>query len=62
MVWTRLISGLGPVEGSCERGYEPLGSTKCWAVFEYLHSWQLLKKGLGSMRLVRGQIADTDFY
>jgi hypothetical protein len=22
-----------------------LGSIKCWEVFEWLHNWQLLKKG-----------------
>jgi hypothetical protein len=27
-------SGLGPVEGSCEYGNEPLGSIKCWEVLE----------------------------
>jgi hypothetical protein len=33
------------VEGSCEHGNEPLGSIKFWKVLEYLHYWQLLKKG-----------------
>jgi hypothetical protein len=33
------------VEGSCEHGDEPSGSTKCWDVPEWLHNWQLLKKG-----------------
>jgi hypothetical protein len=27
-------SGLGPVEGSCEHGNEPLDSIKCWEVLE----------------------------
>jgi hypothetical protein len=27
-------SGQGPVEGSCERGNEPLGSIICWEVLE----------------------------
>jgi hypothetical protein len=31
--------------GSCERGNEPSGSIKCWEVLEWLHNWQLLKKG-----------------
>jgi hypothetical protein len=34
------------VEGSCERGKEPSGSIKRWEVLEWLHNWQLLKKGL----------------
>jgi hypothetical protein len=38
-------SGLGPVESSCERGNEPSGSIKRWEVLEWLHNWQLLKKG-----------------
>jgi hypothetical protein len=33
------------VEGSCERGNELSGSIKCWEVLEWLHNWQLLKKG-----------------
>jgi hypothetical protein len=24
---------------------EPTGSIKCWEVLEWLHNWQLLKKG-----------------
>jgi hypothetical protein len=38
-------SGMGPVKGSCEHGNEPAGSIKCWEVHEWLHNWQLLKKG-----------------
>jgi hypothetical protein len=34
----------GPFEGSCEHGDEPSGSIKCRDV-EWLHNWQLLKKG-----------------
>jgi hypothetical protein len=34
----------GPVEGSCEHSNEPLASTKCWEVLEWLHSRRLLKK------------------
>jgi hypothetical protein len=37
-------SGYGPVEGSCEHGNEPSGCIKCWQI-EWLHNWQLLKKG-----------------
>jgi hypothetical protein len=33
------------VEGPCEHGNEPPGSIKCWEVLEWLHNWQLLKKG-----------------
>jgi hypothetical protein len=33
------------VEGSCEVGNEPSGSIKRWDVLEWLHNWQLLKKG-----------------
>jgi hypothetical protein len=35
----------GPMKGSCEHGNEPSGSIKCWEVLEWLHNWQLLKKG-----------------
>jgi hypothetical protein len=38
-------SGEGPVEGSCEYGDELSGSLKCWEVPEWLHRWQLLRKG-----------------
>jgi hypothetical protein len=33
------------VEGSCEHGIEPSGSIKCWGVLDWLHTWQLLRKG-----------------
>jgi predicted deacylase len=33
------------VEGSCGHGNELSGSIKCWEVLEWLHNWQLLKKG-----------------
>jgi hypothetical protein len=35
----------GPVEDSCEHGDETFGFIKCWVVLEWLHSWQLLRKG-----------------
>jgi hypothetical protein len=35
----------GPVEGSCEHGNEPSGSTKCWQILQWLHNWRRLKKG-----------------
>jgi hypothetical protein len=38
-------SGYEPVEGSCEHGNESSSSIKCWEVLEWLHNWQLLKKG-----------------
>jgi hypothetical protein len=34
MACTGSGSGQGPVEGSCEHGYEPSGSIKCWEVLE----------------------------
>jgi hypothetical protein len=33
------------VEGACERGNEPSGSITRWEVLEWLHNWQLPKKG-----------------
>jgi hypothetical protein len=33
------------VEGSCEHGDEPSGSLKLLGVPEWLHDWQLLRKG-----------------
>jgi hypothetical protein len=32
-------------QGSCERGNEASDSIKRWEVLEWLHNWQLLKKG-----------------
>jgi hypothetical protein len=32
-------------EGLCERVDEPPCSIKCWEVLEWLHNWQILKKG-----------------
>jgi hypothetical protein len=32
------------MEGSCEHGNELSSSIKCWEIFEYLHTWRLLKK------------------
>jgi hypothetical protein len=32
-------------QGSCEHGNEPSGSIKCSEFLEWLHSWQLLKRG-----------------
>jgi hypothetical protein len=39
-------SGYGLVEGFCERGNEHSGFIKWCEVLEWLHNWQLLKKGL----------------
>jgi hypothetical protein len=39
------------VEGSCEHGDEPSGSIKFWEVFEWLHNWQLIKKGSAPCRI-----------
>jgi hypothetical protein len=33
------------VEGSCEHDNETSGFIRCWEVLEWLHNWQLLKKG-----------------
>jgi hypothetical protein len=33
------------MEGSCEYGNKTSGSIKCWEVLEWLHNWQLLRKG-----------------
>jgi hypothetical protein len=46
VVWTGLMwlrKGTS-VEGSCEHGNEPSGSTKCWKILEQLRDWPLLKK------------------
>jgi hypothetical protein len=37
--------GWGLVEGSFEDGNKPSGSIKRWEVLEWLHNWQLFKKG-----------------
>jgi hypothetical protein len=36
-------------EGSCEHGNELSGSLKCWEVPDWLHTWQLLRKGSSSL-------------
>jgi hypothetical protein len=36
-IWLRI--------GTSEHGDEPSGSLKCWEVPEWLHNWQLLRKG-----------------
>jgi hypothetical protein len=36
---------LAQEEGSCGHCNKPSGSIKCWEVLEWLHNWQLLKKG-----------------
>jgi hypothetical protein len=38
------------MEGSYEHGNELSGSMKCWEVLEWLHNWQLLKKGSAPYR------------
>jgi hypothetical protein len=45
MDWIDLAQGRDQWEGSCEDGNEPSGSIKCWEFLEWLHNWQLLKKG-----------------
>jgi hypothetical protein len=44
MVWTELI-WLKIGTGSCEHDNEPSGSINYWDILEWLHNWQLLKKG-----------------
>jgi hypothetical protein len=34
------------MEGSCECGYEPLGSIKCWETIKWLHNWWPLEYSL----------------
>jgi hypothetical protein len=38
-------SGYGLKKGSYEHGDEPSRSLECWEVPEWLHNWQLLRKG-----------------
>jgi hypothetical protein len=45
MDWIDLAQDRDQWRGSCERGNEPPCSIKRWEVFEWLHNWQLLKKG-----------------
>lgn len=45
-------SGYGTVKGSCERGNEPTGTTKCWEVIEWLHTTGTSRDGVRSMQLV----------
>jgi hypothetical protein len=46
MVWIGLIwLRIGASGGGGEQGNEPSGSIKCWEFLEWLHNWQLLKKG-----------------
>jgi hypothetical protein len=46
VVWTGSIwLRIGRVEGSCEHGDELSGFLKCWEVPEWVHNWQLHRKG-----------------
>jgi hypothetical protein len=45
MDWIDLAQDRDPVEGSCEHGDQPSGLLKWWEVPEWLHNWQLLRKG-----------------
>jgi hypothetical protein len=38
MDWTDLAQDM-PVEGSCEHGFEPSGSIKCWEILKKLSDW-----------------------
>jgi hypothetical protein len=43
--WIDLAQDKDQWGGSCEHGDEPSGFLKCWEVPEWLHNWQLLRKG-----------------
>jgi hypothetical protein len=45
MVWAGSIWLRIGASGHREHGDEPSGSVKCWEVLEWLHNWQLLRKG-----------------
>jgi hypothetical protein len=45
MDWIDLAQDRDQWRSLCEHGNEPSGSMKCWEVLEWLHNWQLLKKG-----------------
>jgi hypothetical protein len=45
MDWMDLAQDRGQWRVLCECSNEPSGSIKCWEVLEWLHNWQLLKKG-----------------
>jgi hypothetical protein len=45
MDWIGLAQERDQWRGSCEHGNEPSGSIECWEFIEWLHNWQLLKKG-----------------
>jgi hypothetical protein len=53
MLWTgSMWLRIGLVEDSCEHGDEPSGSIKFRGVLEWLHNWQLLKKGSAQLSSV----------
>jgi hypothetical protein len=39
---------------SCECGYEPPGSIKCWGTIEWLHNWGASRIVLSSIEFVKG--------
>jgi hypothetical protein len=41
----------GPLEGSCEYGFQPSGSVKCGIFLDSLNRCPLLKKGIGYISL-----------
>jgi hypothetical protein len=45
MDWIDLAQDRDQWRGSCEHGNKSSGSLKCSEVLEWLHNWQLLKKG-----------------
>jgi hypothetical protein len=42
--WINLTQNRGRVAGSCEHGYEALGSIKCWEFDGWLRSFRHFKK------------------
>jgi hypothetical protein len=45
MDWLDLAQDRDQWRGSCVHSDEPSGSLKWWEVPEWLHNWQLLRKG-----------------
>jgi hypothetical protein len=47
------------VEGSCEKGDEPLNSIYCWKVLEWVRNWRLLERGSATLSLLEVRIRVT---
>jgi hypothetical protein len=48
MDWIELAQNRDQWRALMNTVMKPSGSTKYWEVLEWLHNWQLLKKGSGS--------------